>query len=170
MANSYYLLFAMLIIGGLFFVVLRRFKSVSKSLPYQLKEALLSPAERRFFAALQQASRDQFLVFSKVRMSDVIRTKKGMDAEERSGAWNKINQKHFDFVLCDPVSTRLAAVVELDDRSHRTNERAMKSDSFKNEVLQQVGLPLIRFEARANYSADEVRKQLMDALNEHVPW
>ena len=50
----------------------------SQSFPYRRREALLSAAEAGFFEALRVAAPD-VLVFSKVRLEDIIDVERGLD-------------------------------------------------------------------------------------------
>lgn len=55
--------------------------AASEAFPYQKLDKLLTPAERSFFGALNQAVGEQVQVFVKVRVADVIAPKKGLSRE-----------------------------------------------------------------------------------------
>ena len=67
--------------------------------PYIKRGVLFTPAERSFLGVLNQAVGDQAQIFGKVRVADVITTKKGMTPSERQTAFNKISAKHFDYLF-----------------------------------------------------------------------
>ena len=65
--------------------------------PYRRKP-LLSPAEFSFFRVLEKAVGDGHVVHVKVRLGDLLTGWKGQPGEKTW--WNKIAQKHADFVVC----------------------------------------------------------------------
>lgn len=116
---------------------------------------IMSAAERAFFEKLYAAVRDQYWVFTKVSLWEIAR-------HREKGGWNKIAQKHADFVLCDPRQKgKVVLVVELDDRSHNSAS-AQKRDAQKEAVLASAGVPLLRIKGVGNPDAAvrEVVKKL----------
>lgn len=67
------------------------------------------------------------------------------------GGWqaaqNKIDRKHFDFVLIDAETTRPLLAIELDDRTHDRPDRRRR-DGFVEAACDAAGLPLLRVRAR----------------------
>jgi very-short-patch-repair endonuclease len=121
---------------------------------------LLTQAEKAFLVALDTAVDSQYRIFTKVRLADLVRPK----ASKSSGskwrtAFNQIQSKHVDFVLCDPESMDVKFVVELDDRSHLRKDRADR-DEFVDGVLKSVGLKVIRFVAKASYNPQDIAAKL----------
>lgn len=94
--------------------------STRSDYPYEQREALLSRGELAFFRALMGAIRGAYLVSLKTRLADVV---KCPDHLWDSVHGRRLSQKHVDFVLYDPITTAIRAVVELDDRSHDEPER-----------------------------------------------
>lgn len=133
--------------------------------PYQLRQAVFTPAERSFYGVLQLVVGKQFTILGKVRVADIITPHKNLKGGAWRNAFNKISAKHFDFVLCDKGTLATVAVVELDDKSHR-NVNRLKRDYFINRASASAGLCLIRIPARATYSVHEVRNQIVKALGQ----
>lgn len=129
-------------------------------LPYRSRETLLSRGEAAFFGPLQQALNGQFLIMSKVRLADLVSCSA---TEWRTGYGGAISQKHVDFVLCDPTTTRFILAIELDDRTHDSEDRKRR-DRFLNEVLATVGIRLLRVRARSYYSLSSLRSLVHEAL------
>ena len=67
--------------------------------PYQRQGELFTKAERSFLGVLEQAVEGHAKVFGKVRIADVIKPLSGLDPSARSKAFNRIQSKHFDFLL-----------------------------------------------------------------------
>jgi hypothetical protein len=129
--------------------------------PYSRKAALFSPAERSFLGVLEQAVGSHYRIFGKVRIADVVETKRGLSGSHRQGAFNRISAKHFDFLLCDKQNLAVICVIELDDRSHGRSSR-QRRDAFVSELCRNVGLPLLRMPASRSYSLPELRVKILE--------
>jgi hypothetical protein len=140
----------------------RRGASV-EHLPYSKASALFSPAERSFFGVLTQAVGKDFCVFGKVRVADVLTVNGGLAPSARTIAQNRINSKHFDFVLCAPTDLSVLCVIELNDASHAQKKRQDRDD-FLAAACNAARLPLVVFPARAAYSPAELSRQIAEAL------
>ncbi len=136
----------------------------SKKATYEARKELFSPAERSFLGVLEQAVAGQFRIFGKVRLGDLVQPAKGLTRSQRTGAWNRIHQKHVDFVLCQPDTLAVAAVVELDDASHRRKDR-VERDEFVDSAIAAAGIPMVHFAARKGYAVQEVRAKLEKILS-----
>ena len=130
--------------------------------PYTAR-SLVSPAERSFFGVLDRAVGDRALILVKVRLGDILAVRPGLSRSSRASAWNRIRQKHVDFVLCSRTTLDVLAAVELDDASHGAPARRNR-DLFVDRALAAGGIPVHRFSARGAYSVHEVRRVLDLAL------
>jgi hypothetical protein len=139
-------------------------KGPSEEATYEARQKLFSPAERSFFGVLEQAVAGQFRVMGKVRLGDLIQPAKGLTRSQRTGAWNRIHQKHVDFVLCQPDTLAVAGVVELDDASHRRKDRSAR-DAFVDKALSTAGIPIAHFAVCKGYSVQEVTTKLAEVLS-----
>ncbi|SVE38843.1 uncharacterized protein METZ01_LOCUS491697, partial [marine metagenome] len=82
---------------------------------YESRVKLMSKAEIAFFNALKGAlPLEHYHIHSKTRMADIVDVKKGMDRKQWRSAFNKIEAKHVDFVLSNPIDSTIHTVVELD--------------------------------------------------------
>lgn len=126
---------------------------------YESRSALMSPAELKFFRALEAAVGSQYRVFSKVRLADVVQVKCGSTGGEKQSAFNVIQSKHVDFVVCDPDTLEFRLVVELDDKSHERGDRAER-DQKVDDILAQANIPILHFPAKAAYSAEDIRGRI----------
>src|SRR5439155_20609550 len=68
-------------------------------LPYERRGGLLSPAEINFLRSLQLAAREGWLIFSMVRLADIIKVRPKIRKFQTRD--NRIKGKHLDFVLCE---------------------------------------------------------------------
>jgi len=126
---------------------------------YRRKPYLLSKAGRSFYGVLAQAVGDKALIFSKVRVADVLAPQKGLNRANWQRAFNQISAKHFDFLLCDPQDCAVKRAIELDDASHGSAKR-QKRDAFLEQACESAGLPLLRIRAARGYGVVDIRQQV----------
>lgn len=157
--NTPIVLTSSLFIAVIFVIVFIAKLVKNSSTPYQRIKTLFTPAELNFLKVLEKAINKNTVIYGKVRMADVVSTKKGLNKRAWITAFNRTACKHFDFVLCDR-SGNILCVIELDDRSHLL-AKAKKNDEFKNKVCKNVELRLIRITAARHYDLDSVKKQIM---------
>lgn len=158
------LLAVIVIVGVAFLLALARGTSGSSEFPYQLSKYLLSKAERSFYGVLVQAIGSSGLVFSKVRVADVIIPKKGLSRSDWQRAFNAISSKHLDFVICDPGDCSIQLAIELDDSSHGS-AKAQKRDNLLNGACETAGLPLLRIKAAKSYVVADIQRLVQEAIS-----
>jgi hypothetical protein len=127
--------------------------------PYQKEPHLFFPAERSFLGVLEQAVGDQSRVLGKVRLADIIKVRSGVNGKGWQSAFNRIQSKHVDFVVCHANELAIQAVVELDDQSHDRATRQGR-DAFADQALQAAGVPIFHFRAKRSYAVAEVQQAL----------
>jgi Protein of unknown function (DUF2726) len=130
-------------------------------LPYRRRGPLLSRGERAFFYALQAALGRRYLIAIKVRAADLLDCS---SSAWKAGYGHMIARHHLDFVLCEPRSTEVVVVIELDDRSHRRPKR-QRRDAFLNNAFQAAQMPLLRIKAAVRYSVSVLREQIQRATD-----
>lgn len=123
------------------------------------RENLMSPAEQAFFAVLEPIIRSTCMISSKVRLADLFDVSQGRGQQ---ATFNKISNKHIDFVLTDPVTSRILCAIELDDSSHNRADRIQR-DAFVNELFATQQLPLLRVPCAWTYYPQALRSALVDA-------
>jgi len=138
-------------------------KAQANTPAYEASAALLTPAERSFFGALQQAVASDYEIFAKVRLADIVRPVRSPSRSGWQSALNRITGKHVDFVLCDFASLAVVGVVELDDRTHERLERGIR-DTLVDSALADAQIPVLRIAARQSYSPVQIREQIQSLL------
>ena len=128
------------------------------SYPYVSAESLFSKNEQAFLRVLKQAAGD-YLVFGKVRLADVVEVRKGVSKSEWQRAFDRISQKHLDFVLLRPHDFSVWCAVELDDATHKRAERKSR-DVLLEKALTAAEVPLVRVPSRRTYDVAEIRALL----------
>lgn len=156
--ESHWLFFVVLamFLAALFLV---RMYSGTRRLPYRSRGRMMTNAEIKFFRSLQQAVQGDLLIFSMVRIADLLRV-----AEETANkrTWlNRIIAKHIDFVLCHPGTLETMLAIELDDATHERKDR-QERDAFVEQAFESADFPLLRIKVASEYDPRALR-QMIDA-------
>jgi hypothetical protein len=148
-------------VTGVVLVILALASLRDGPLPYERRGVLLSPAEVTFLRSLHLAVREDWLVFSMVRLADIIKVRQ---KTRKTSFWQgRIQNKHLDFVLCDYETLEVKLAIELEDEATSRPENTQR-DKFLNTALHAAGLPLMRVRAEAKYETAAIRKDIEDAL------
>jgi len=126
---------------------------------YAARKSVLTKAEIAFHKVLLAAV-PEAPIFPKVRVADVMEA-----AERYSGDFLRISQKHFDWVLCHPVSFEPLIAIELDDSSHQWSDKQRKNDKVKDDATREAGIVLLRFPWQNSYDVDVVRERISAVLD-----
>jgi len=157
-------LFSLVFIATMIFSLIRekflqRETARDHELPYQGREVLFTPAELNFLNTLEQSLNENFKVYGKVRVADIIEPKNGLEGKARQSALNRISSKHVDFVICNARSLAIEMVIELDDSSHERRDRIAR-DAFLDAALAAAHVPIVRFSVKRAYTLRELQTKL----------
>lgn len=121
--------------------------------PYRRQRYLCTAGEWRFCQKLEEAVGDRFTIMMQVRVGALLT----VDDRHWKRWGRKVAQKSFDFALVKKGSSYVAAVVELDDKTHQKPDRRER-DAFLDVICSQTDLPLIRFQVTREYDVDAIRE------------
>jgi hypothetical protein len=133
-------------------------------LPYKLQFGILTPTENAFYKTLKEITQNHIEIHCKVRLGDVFFTP---NYYQNVAFANRINQKHIDFLFCEPNTMKPILGIELDDPTHRKSSR-QERDKFVDEVFKTTGLPLLRVMAKQAYDSRELITQIGEVMA-HTP-
>lgn len=129
--------------------------------PFVLRPQLLTNAEREFFNALLVACAGQVHVLAKVRLFDVLDIAPATPSRQ---IWqNRVQSKHLDFVLCDRLTCRPLAAIELDDASHGRAPRVAR-DAQVDRYCSDAGFLLVRIPVTRTFDHASIRTRLIGVL------
>lgn len=135
-------------------------ESCKTKLPYEPRNHLLTPGERRFYRyGLEPAARGRWLIAFKPRLADLITTE-----NTSSNHFRKIGLKHVDFALLTPRTTRIVAAIELNDKTHQQDVRQARDD-FVGDALRIAGVPLIGFPIYREYDSERIRWHIKKTID-----
>ena len=129
--------------------------------PYLRKNYLLSVAEKKFYFIVLEILENEYLLFAKVRISDLVYLPKYQT--EKRHYWNKIQSKHVDFLICSKENVRPLLVIELDDSSHLKDDRILR-DEFVDEIFKDADLPILHIKNSYNYNFEELQNEIISLL------
>jgi len=132
-------------------------------IPYTSRRTLLSRGEFAFYHALMLALNGRCFVSLKTRLADILHCPKTLWDQPHG---RRLSQKHVDFVLHCPNTSRILGVIELDDVSHDRPDRRQR-DRFVRRALAEAGIPFLRVRAAVSYPIDNLRDQLQSIFNTH---
>jgi hypothetical protein len=130
------------------------------NLPFQRKEAFLTPAEIAYFKVLRVIFGSKYLIFARVSVLDLCDV---LDRPLTQEALDKIDRQQVDFVLCHPRTFKPMVAIELEDASHDLPDRHAR-DEFLDEVFRGIGMKLVRQRFRHSYSVAEVTQTVEAAI------
>lgn len=137
--------------------------------PYKLKEmSFCTPQEAQFMTLLDKAVGNDFRIFTKVRLSDIVTVKKGVSGSVQKDAQNKANQRILDYVLCDIDTMEIKGVIELEPAT--SNLQQQKRNLFLKNTLAAAGLPFLRFKAKPGYRVADLHDYIHGKIRqaEHI--
>jgi len=132
----------------------------SKPLPFRLRDDFLSTAEHSFYMVLKSMMSSYFTICPKVSLSDIFFV---TNPDRNMSAYNRINRKHVDFLICDAETMKPRFAIELDDKSHNRQDRKER-DEFVEELFETANLPLVRIPVRPTYNTNELGVLFRGAL------
>ena len=128
--------------------------------PYRLRKDFLSPAEFTFYKVLESTIKDKLIIQCKVGLGDIFEVDQ---PNKNKGYSNRINQKHVDFLLCEPSTIKPILGIELDDATHKRPDR-QERDKLVENIFRVAKLPLLRIPVRQAYSPQELFTQIKNAV------
>ena len=160
-----YLLVAWLIPFLIIAVKMMRRRTVARleEFPYTRNRALFSPAERSLLGALEQAVGEDYRIFAKVRVADIVSVRPTANESSWLHAFDQISAKHFDFVLCDKTDLSIRCAIELNDETDGSRQR-QERNTISEGVCRSISLPFIQIRAAQVYLTIELRKKILAAL------
>jgi hypothetical protein len=132
-----------------------------EKLPYRLRDNFLSPAELSFYRVFESVVDNRLKICAKVRLADIFYV---VQPNKNFSFFNRISQRHVDFLLCQPETMKPILALELDDASHNRSDR-QERDKFIDRAFKTARLPLIHIPTQRSYST----RALAERLSRYIP-
>lgn len=155
----------LLVLGVLIRLLTKKPQGKATRSPYQKHTALFSPDDGDFYRALRAAVGEDFEVFGRIRVADIVLPKKGVSRDIIRAAFDPIAGRHFDFVLCDRNTLAVVCAIQLHDKINPARQTEHPDDALR-PICESIALPFVRFHIKADYSAAEMRERLDKAMRQ----
>lgn len=130
---------------------------------YRPKRYVLSLNELNFYNTLMEIAKElDLIVFSQVSLYNILETKPNTRKEN----FYRIAAKSIDFVLVDKKDTKIKLCIELDDSTHKQENR-IKRDNFINDLFKSLEINLLRYPTYKIYYKDALKKKIQENMKEH---
>ena len=125
------------------------------------KKEIFSKAELNFYKVCKLiADENELSIFPKMTLKEFLYVQDEQGRKNPYKYFSKIDKKHIDFTLYDPKTNEIILCIELDDSSHKKEDR-IKRDKYVDEVMKMAGIRLVRIPAKQSYNVNEIK----DAIN-----
>ena len=124
-------------------------------------KAILGFEERGFFKTLKEALTNHHIL-AQVSFNALLTHAPHLWGEVKSRVRGQFNRNFVDFVVCDPVTLEVMAIVEYDGSGHRYDK-----DARRDAMLEKAGYRVERF--GVGYTLDSVRNVMGSFLNTQAP-
>lgn len=131
--------------------------------PYGLRDEFLSAAEISFYHVLRSTLSPDVTIVIKPNLRDILFVRQ---PHKNRGAFNRIDRKHVDFMLCETATMKPRLVIELDDRSHLKKDR-QERDELVDGALKAAGLPILHVPAAKGYVPQDLFAQIQQTIGRH---
>lgn len=139
-----------LLIGLIVIVVLRNAASGVSGRRYT-SSPLLTPNELEFYHRLKRAL-PGFDILAQVAMGALLSPAVPRTSRDYLRIRGTFAQKFVDFVICDPKTLAVIALVELDDRTHNAGK-----DAQRDAMLKEAGYHVVRWQSRNKPLEPDIR-------------
>lgn len=122
---------------------------------YTTKKYVMTQTELIFYRELKKITDElELTIFPQVDLERIIQV-----TDNNSADRNKIKSRSIDYTIVNNKNCKIVACIELDDKSHNT-PKAPKADNFKNELFNNVNIPLHRIKVNSFYNLEELKENL----------
>lgn len=125
---------------------------------------LLNASEIRFFETLSKVVPTKTYISPKVRIADLVDVDLPHESKEFWSNFNRISQKHVDFVVCNRVNFAPLLIIELDGGSHNELLR-QKRDQFVDEVFKEAKIPILHVRVSQFYDESTIKLEIDKLLH-----
>lgn len=123
---------------------------------YAVKESFMSAPERELYARLLRVIGGDFAVFPQVALVSLI-------DKVNFGSYRNELFRIVDFALCDRFNLKPVLIIELNDASHKREERARRDEKVRC-IAARAGLNILTLELDAMPDDRTLRKKIFSEI------
>jgi ssDNA-binding Zn-finger/Zn-ribbon topoisomerase 1 len=157
------------IAGLLFAVIILLFtkrKASKLSYRFQKVSRIMNPSEKNFYECLVEDLGDQYDVFCKVEMNQVLKPKRSVSGAKTSSVLTQFGG-FFDFVICNRSDMSIYGVIELENFNKATRASFEKErEVFINRICEKANIKLFIFDVQQSYHNVDLKKLITGEASE----
>ena len=161
--NLLLIIIFLLLITSIVVIIFKTFKGRARRFYKSKGPFLLSVGEKRFFDALQNSIGLDMYICPKVRIADIVEVNIPKYDKEFWPKFNKISQKHIDFLICNRADFAPRLIIELDGGSHDEKARSLR-DALVNNVFKDAEIPILHINPSNFYEYKSLRELISQAI------
>jgi len=158
-------IFVLAIVGFVIFKILSNLSGQSnqnqekENIPelseYKLRRSLMTSNERIFFETLKKTYGSKYDIYPQMHLGAIF------EPVERWKNWGQLSRlnKKVDFLIYNRQFQTPILGIELDDRSHSTNDKTIQRDKFVEALFASHQIPLVRFN-NGSYNQEDLEKRI----------
>ena len=130
---------------------------------FSSRRKLLSESELEFIRVLEFALNDQYSVFPKLKLGDVVEPHSALAGSDRARLRERIGKIGLDCVLCDVRTSEVLAAIQLKAEEKKAQTDA-QDDHFVEHALHSANMHLIRIPLKSSYTAADLAARIESVL------
>lgn len=123
---------------------------------YNIKDSLMSLSEIKYYNAIKGVIPDGYLIFPQINLAAFI------DRTDDAKFHNELF-RNVDFLITDK-EYRPKIIVEINDRSHLTNERKSRDEKVQ-KICEEAGIPILKLWTSYGINPEYIREKITEILN-----
>lgn len=161
---------AWLVLLGTVSVWWMRNKASAQNFDVQRKSRMLSTGERNFLDGLMGSLSDEFFIFSKIRILDVIETQPAATWWQQRRIKLRLSDHTFDYLLCKKQDMSIFGVIELENFEKGSNRKLRAArEKTVSHICKQANLRLFYFDIRQDYRSMDIRRLVTGKSSREAP-
>ncbi|WP_161569543.1 DUF2726 domain-containing protein [Veronia nyctiphanis] len=123
--------------------------------------AMFTRPESAFLTLLELAITQQYRVFAKVRVGNVVTSYRASSKVASELANELLSANHFDFILCNKYDLSVVAAITLEATQDRSKKKSneQKTKLIEN-ICKQAKIPHVMFRSSVKYTPLEIANTL----------
>ena len=139
-------------------------QETTDSTPHYKPRAFLDSVEGNVYKALSEVFDANTKVFAKVCLAGLVAVPKA--DRQYLAHWRRVQRRTIDFLICSASTLKPILAIKLETELDSKKRRA-SGPGILEEVLEDIGLPLLRLRAQDEYDAEDLVKKINFTLKEN---
>jgi hypothetical protein len=130
---------------------------------FRREDFLFSAEERAFYFALKEAVGDDYEIFGKIPVIELISSREDEANRGARKTFEQVADRCFDFILCSKADLSIVCALELYEHAVSARRSRAPEDPLR-PICDAAGLPLVRIEAGPFYDTNEIKQTIASSV------